>query len=97
MSIITDEMVEKAARAMFKECRGDCYPFEKVSDNRKPYWRAASRAALSAVIGDVVEECAKVADRARKDWVMADGQEAFVCEEIAERIRLYIPKDAPHA
>jgi hypothetical protein len=70
ISIITDEFVEKAHHAYSMECHED-QPNER-----------SMRAALLAVIHDIVEQCAKVCDR----------YPDFPAKSLAEGIRSLAPK-----
>lgn len=57
-SVITDEIVEKAARALNLEAgrlRGLAFEddWERISEGDRGGWRLCARAALEAVIGDL--------------------------------------------
>lgn len=57
MTILTDELIEKAALAMRDRPRGVVY--DAVMDRH----RLDARACLEAILPDVVEKCAQVVER----------------------------------
>lgn len=77
--MITDEMVEKAAKAAHAyEWETSSKPIPWEREAAKYYWRNAARAALAAVLPDIVEQCAKVADL----WEQRGHAHAVVASEI---------------
>lgn len=77
--ILTYDLIEKAARAMF-----EAWPFEypgkgswtDLPEGEKQSIRATARACLEAILPDVVEKCAKAAEGSDPNallyrWVLA--------------------------
>lgn len=60
MTILTPELIEKAAEALF--LNSGWRDWEKEHYTSKDLWRARAKVALTAVIPDVVASCAAVAD-----------------------------------
>jgi hypothetical protein len=70
MTILTEEIVEKAARGLHEEVRTiiapnfrmDVSTWEQLQDRDRDVCLRQARAALQAVLPDIVEACAKAAE-----------------------------------
>lgn len=97
--MITDEMVEAAARAILA---AELWPgsWEKANETERGHVLYKARAALTAVLpmirDEVLEEAAKVAERRHKEWRMPHKDDAkpgevccdvTACQDIAAAIR----------
>lgn len=62
MTILTDEIVEKAAEALCKSMATSPVEWRDVTERGRKLYRRDARAALQAVLPDVVETAAKMAE-----------------------------------
>jgi hypothetical protein len=65
--ILPDSTIEVAARALHTDCWKDLpglgQAFDDLSAQNKDYWCGVARLALTAALPDLIEICAKVADK----------------------------------
>lgn len=97
--ILSDEIVEKAARAILNR------PCATISgDYMLGRAKLEARAALTAVLPEVIEKCAKVADGQASEFYQkydSSGDHVFFkafsfAMELGESIRCLIPAKSPH-
>jgi hypothetical protein len=74
--LVTDEMVEKATQSLYHD------PQNVTADEKE-----SIRAALEAVADDLIEACAKVADKHGRDWRLTRPEWSAAAEIVAGGIR----------
>lgn len=62
MTILTDELIEKAARAAYEDWKEEFDGPAWENSAGQDRWKSRARAALTAALPLIVEECAKVAE-----------------------------------
>jgi hypothetical protein len=85
MTVLTDDLIEKAARAIWEDKTG---LLDWSHSCAQDIYRRSARACLTAVLPDVVEACAKVAED-NSTWGVGEngGEEWPSPYELAEAIR----------
>lgn len=94
MTIITDDLIEKGARAIFEmeRTRHPTSPDFEWDDCSADH-SAQARAALQAVLPDVVEKCARACDRPNPHLANLSHTRERAYEECAASIRSLLNKE----